>query len=332
MERTSNIKPVIIGRQSVGPGCRTFVVGEIGINHNGDIKLAKELVDMAAQVGCDAVKLQTRTIRIVYTAKELAQPREVPREILENAIRREVLSSEAVARLKQSNFEASTNGDLKAALEFTDGELQEFDRHCQNRNMMWFTACWDIESVERVERLFPHLPCHKIASPCNEDDALLKAVRQTGKPVILSTGMTDLDGVHAAINVLGRDNLIILHCTSVYPRGTDFGDEILQAINLRGIDTLTREFGVPVGFSSHDAGIMPSYAAAARGAVMLEKHITMERSMFGSDQAASLEPQELLALCRAVQEVYLILGDGKIVVYPSEEVAITKLRRVRRSK
>ena len=159
----------------------------------------------------------------------------------------------------------------------------------------------------------------------------MRAMRATGKPIILSTGMTDLNGVRQAVEVIGRENLIILHCTSIYPKGTEAGEEILRLINLRGIKTLREIFGVPVGFSSHDSGVMPSYAAAARGAVILEKHVTLERGMWGSDQGGSIEPQDLTNLCRMVLELRLAMGDGQIIVYPDEEVVQKKLRRVWRS-
>jgi N-acetylneuraminate synthase len=176
------------------------------------------------------------------------------------------------------------------------------------------------------------MPCHKIASACNEDDALLAAARKTGKPVILSTGMTDLDGVRAAVEVLGTENLAILHCTSVYPKGNEHGEELLAMINLDGMKTLGTEFDVPIGYSSHFSGIMPAYAAVAMGACMIEVHITLERGMFGSDQASSLEPGEFGRLFKAVKELHVAKGDGQIVIYPGEEEVAKKLRRVRRAR
>ena len=324
------ISPVKIGNHLVGDGQRTYVIAEIGINHNGDVAIAKKLIDLAVTAGADAVKFQTRSVETVYSPSELAKPRPVPRAILENAIRRGVLPIERVRRLTESDFENSTNGDLKRALELTDGELREIDTYCQKAGIAWFTSCWDVEAVKRIERL-SNVPCHKIASPCNEDDELLRALRQTGKPLILSTGMTELQGVDQAVKELGRENLVILHCTSVYPKGTEAGEEILQLINLRGMDTLRKRFGVPVGFSSHDSGIMPSYAAAARGACVIEKHVTLERSMWGSDQGSSIEPLPLTNLCRMVRELSVALGNGEIVIYPDEEAVAKKLRRVRRS-
>lgn len=322
------MKPVRIGKKLVGPGQPVFIIAEIGINHNGNVAIAKKLIDLAVEHNVDAVKFQTRTVPVVYTPSELAKPRSVPKDILENAIRRGVLSEEAVRRLMDSDFEESTNGDLKTTLEFTDQELGMIDQYCHQMGIMWLTSCWDAASFDRLERF--NLPCHKIASACNQDDELLRRARATGKPIILSTGMSDLAGVRETVELLGTENLIILHCTSVYPQGTEYGDEILRLINLRGQDTLLREFDVPVGFSNHNKGIMPAYAAVARGACVLEVHITLGNEMWGSDQGSSLEPMELLRLCRATRELEIALGDGQIVVYPGEEEAAKKLRRVHR--
>lgn len=323
---------VKIGHKLVGPNQAVFIVAEIGINHNGSIELAKRLIDLAVDAGADAVKFQTRTVELVYSEAELAKPRIVPRVILQEAIAREVLPREAVWRLNKSNYEESTNGDLKRALEFTDDELKVIDAYCQAKKIMWFTSCWDCESVRRIESLF-NLPCHKVASACNEDDELLLAMKKTNKPIILSTGMTDLRGIVEAVSTIGdTDNLIILHCTSVYPKGTEAGTEILKLINLRGLDTLRETFHVPIGFSSHDSGIMPTYAAVARGASMIEKHITLERGMWGSDQGSSIEPIGFSSLCRMVRELAIALGDGKISVYPGEQEVAEKLRRVRRQR
>jgi len=329
--RMQKISHVRIGNHLVGPDQPVFIVAEIGINHNGDVKIAKRLIDLALTAGVQAVKLQTRTIEVVYNHDELAKPRPIPKAMLENAVRRGVLPKEAVERLQNSNFENSINSDLKRALEFTDDELREIDCYCREKEILWFTSCWDIPSVTRIERTFS-VPCHKIASPCNADDELLRCVRRTGKPVILSTGMTNLTGVQEAVEILERENLIILHCTSVYPKGTEAGVDILRLVNLRGIETLRESFGVPVGFSSHDSGIMPSYAAAALGAVMIEKHITLERSMWGSDHGSSLEPIPLINLCRMVKELHIAMGNGQIVIYPDEEEVARKLRRVRRNR
>lgn len=328
MER--KINPVLIGGHTIGPGKSTCIVAEIGINHNGFLKHVFALIDAAVAAGCDAVKFQKRTIPVVYSPEELERPREVPRDVLENALQRNALPHKNAQRLIESKFSNSTNGDLKYALEFSAQEYQEIARYCASRSIMWFASCWDTGAIECIEQFNP--PCHKIASACNEDDELLRALRATGKPLILSTGMTDLQGVHDAVRVLGNHELIILHCTSVYPTGTQFGTDMLSLINLAGIDTLQKEFGVPVGFSSHDSGIMPTYAAVVRGACMVEKHITLEPSMWGSDQRSSIPPHTLIDLCRMIREFRYILGNGEITILPSEVPQMEKLRRVRRQK
>ncbi len=326
---SSEIKPVKIGNKLVGLGQPVYIVAEIGINHNGSIDIAKRMINLAAEAGVDAVKFQTRTVEVVYRPEELLQPRSIPEAILLNAVRREVLPQEAMVRLRESNFERSTNGDLKRLLEFSDAEYQELDRHCAAKDIVWFTACWDTDSVERMDRLFPNLPAYKVASPCNQDRPLLERLRQTGKPIILSTGMSHFEKVTAAINLLDQSKLVVLHCKSIYPTGMEAGKEMLGRINLRAIDALRQELGVPIGFSSHDSGIMPTYAAVARGASMIEKHITLERGMWGSDQGWSTDPIDLPRLCRAVREFPLILGSGEVAFDPAEEAAEKKLRRVR---
>ncbi len=324
-----NKKTVRVGNILVGEDQDCMIVEEVGINGNGDMSLTKKLVDVAVQAGAHAVKFQTRNIMVVYTKEELAKPRFVPRYMLENALCRNVLSEEAKARLMSSNFENSTTGDLKHALEYTNDEYREIDRYCKNHNIMWFTSCWDTESFSRMEQF--NLPAHKIASACNEDDELLRLAKESGKPIILSTGMSDLVNIKKAVEIVGTEKLILLHCTSVYPQGNGISDEILKMVNLRGIKTLRETFrGVPVGFSSHDSGIQPTYAAVAQGAVMIEKHVTLERGMFGSDQSSSTEGHEFCRLCQMVRDLPLALGDGEIRIYPDEEVVAKKLRRVRR--
>lgn len=302
-----------------------FIVAEIGINHNGSLEIAKRLIDLAIMAGCDAVKFQKRTAPVVYTAQELAKPRQVSEDVLRNAIRRGVLSDEAVRRLIDSDFENSTNGDLKWALEFTQDEYAEIDQYCRERGILWFASPWDEDSVDFLEGFDP--PCYKIASPSLTDDALLRHIRAKGRPIILSTGMSDMLMIKHAVNVLGMQDLALLHCTSVYPQGADAAERTLKMINLRCINTLQNTFPVPVGFSSNDNGIVPAYAAVAMGACIIEKHITLKRSMWGSDQASSVEPQELITLCRWIRELQIARGDGVKMLYSEEIEAIKKLRR-----
>ena len=315
-----------IGERTVGYDQPVFIIAEIGINHNGSLELAKRLIDLALLAGCDAVKFQKRTVSLVYTEQELVKPRQVAKDVLVNAVNRGVLSSEAKQRLINSDFENSTNGDLKWALEFTKNEYAEIDYYCRGKGILWFASCWDEESVDFTEAFDP--PCYKIASPSLTDDNLLRYTRYKNRPLILSTGMSDLSMIEHAVDVLGTHDLVILHCTSVYPQGFDSGEKILKMINLKGITTLQNNFpDVPIGFSSNDNGIIPAFAAVAAGACMVEKHITLKRSMWGSDQASSTEPQEFMNLCRWIREFEIARGDGEIRLYPEEIEVMKKLRR-----
>jgi len=318
---------VRIGSVQVANGGYCMIVAEIGINHNGDIDLAKKLIDKAVEAGCDAVKFQKRTVDVVYTGTELAQPRSVPQDVIEKALKRDVLPEESRKRIEAQGLDATTNGDQKYALEFTAAEYREIDNYCNMKGIMWFASPWDEASVDFLEQFDP--VCYKIASASLTDDDLLRHMRSKGRPIILSTGMADMSMIRHAVEVLGTEDLVLLHCTSVYPTFAqgDF-DRGLSLINLRGIETLRTEFpGVPIGFSSHDLGIQPAYAAAVLGACMIEKHITLFRGMYGSDQAASIEPEDTSRLVRMVRELPLVLGDGQIEFYEEEKPVAAKLRR-----
>ncbi|HEY1904089.1 MAG TPA: N-acetylneuraminate synthase family protein [Terracidiphilus sp.] len=284
---------VKVGGKLVGEDQPCFIVAEIGINHNGDIDLAKRLISVAVAAGCDAVKFQKRTVEVVYTAEELAKPRENP-------------------------F-GTTNGDLKHALEFDQEEYEEISSFCRSVKMPWFGSPWDEESVDFLEQF--NVPVHKIASASLTDDNLLKHIRRTGRPIILSTGMSTYAEIDHAVDVLGKKDLILLHATSTYPASYD-------ELNLRAIPTMERRYGVPVGYSGHETGIPTSVCAAALGACCVERHITMDRAMWGSDQAASLEPNGISRLVRDIRLWEQSKGDGIKRVYEREVPIIKKLRRV----
>jgi N-acetylneuraminate synthase len=252
---------VKIGKKKVGDGQPCFIIAEIGINHNGDINIAKKLIDLAAFAGCDAVKFQKRTIDVVYSAEELAKPRENP-------------------------F-GTTNGDLKYGLEFGLKEYKEIDKYCRGKNISWFASCWDEGSVDFIDKF--KVPCYKIASASLTDDELLKHTRAKGRPIILSVGMSTLKQIDHAIEVLGKKDLIILHTCSAYP--SDYNE-----LNLKVISALRERYNLPVGYSGHETGIPSSSAAVALGACIVERHITLERSMWGSDQAASLGSSGIIRL------------------------------------
>ena len=287
-------KKVTIGSKTIGGGEPTFIVSEIGINHNGSLDNAKKLIDVAVDAGCDAVKFQKRTVDVVYTPEELARPRE-------------------------SVF-GEINGDLKRGLEFGEREYQEIDKYCKEKGIMWFASPWDEDSVDFLEKF--NVPCYKIASASLTDDNLLKHIRTKGKPIILSTGMSTEEQIRHAVGVLGEDDLIILHCTSTYP-GAD------EELNLKVIPWFKEQFSCPIGYSGHEVGVYSSLVAAVLGAQVMERHITLDRAMWGSDQAASLEPSGIQRLVRDIKALPVWLGDGKKKVYDSEFPILEKLRRVK---
>jgi N-acetylneuraminate synthase len=282
-----------IANKLVGDDQPCFIVAEIGINHNGDVDLAKRLISVALAAGCDAVKFQKRTIDIVYTPEELAKPRENP-------------------------F-GPTNGDLKYGLEFEQEEYEEINAFCKSVKMLWFASPWDEASVDFLEHFHP--PVYKIASASLTDDHLLRHVRATGRPVILSTGMSTYAEIDHAVEVLGQDDLALMHATSTYPA-------TYAELNLRAIPAMAARYGVPIGYSGHETGIPSSVCAAVLGACCVERHITMDRAMWGSDHAASLEPNGISRLVRDIRLWEQSKGDGIKRVYEREVPIIKKLRRV----
>ena len=286
-------KPVKIGNRNVGPGHPCFVVAEIGINHNGDIEIAKKLIDVAKDAGCEAVKFQKRTVDVVYTKAELDKPRESPW--------------------------GKTNREQKLGLEFGYDQYVAIASHCAQRDILWFASPWDEGSVDFLEEFDP--PCHKIASASLTDDGLLRHIRKTGRPVILSTGMSTMGEIERAVEILGTDGLVLMHTVSTYPAKT-------EDLNLKVIQTLARRFpDVPIGYSGHEHGTTRSVCAVALGACMVERHITLDRAMYGSDQAASLEPTGLKLMVDNIRAFEAALGDGVKRVIPAEVSVKEKLRR-----
>ncbi|HEX4783102.1 MAG TPA: N-acetylneuraminate synthase family protein [Candidatus Sulfotelmatobacter sp.] len=284
---------VRVGSRLIGDDQPCFIIAEIGINHNGDIDLAKRLISVALAAGCDAVKFQKRTIDVVYSAEELAKPRENP-------------------------F-GPTNGDLKYGLEFEQEEYEEINAFCKSIKMLWFASPWDEASVDFLEQF--DVPIHKIASASLTDDNLLRHVRATGKPIILSTGMSTYAEIDHAVEVLGKDDLVLMHATSTYPA-------FYPELNLRAIPTMAERYAVPIGYSGHETGIPTSVCAAVLGACCVERHITLDRSLWGSDHAASLEPNGISRLVRDIRLWEQSKGDGIKRVYEREFPIIKKLRRV----
>jgi N-acetylneuraminate synthase len=283
----------MIGNRLVGDGHPCYVIAEIGINHNGDIETARKLIDVAVASGCDAVKFQKRTIEVVYPAEELARPRESP-------------------------F-GTTNADLKYGLEFGHEEYREIDRYCRDRKITWFASCWDEASVDFIAQF--KVPCFKIASASLTDDNLLRHTRSKGRPILMSTGMSTLDQIDHAVELLGKKELVVLHTTSTYPA-------LYEELNLRVIPVLKLRYGIPVGYSGHETGLSTTIASVAMGACVVERHITLDRSMWGSDQAASVESQGFMRLVRDIRLVETAMGDGVKRVIEREMPIMKKLRRV----
>jgi len=283
-----------IGDREVGEGKPCYIIGEIGINHNGDLEIAKMLIDLAAHTGCDAVKFQKRTPEICVPKDQWNIVRETPWGLM-------------------------TYIDYKHRIEFGEKEYDAIDRHCREKKVAWFASCWDEPSVDFLDRFEP--PCYKVASACLTDDALLLHTRAKGRPIILSTGMSTLAQIDHAIEVAGKDGLAVLHACSAYPAG--YGE-----LNLNVIPALHKRLGVPVGYSGHETGIATSVAAVALGACIVERHITLDRAMWGTDQAASLGPSGLERLIRDIRIVESAMGDGVKRLLDSEVAVMKKLRRV----
>ena len=285
-------KCVTIADRQVGEGQPVFIVGEIGINHNGDLAVAKNLIDVAAVAGCNAVKFQKRTPDLCVPAEYHNVVRETPWGLM-------------------------TYLEYRRHVEFGGAEYAEIDRHCRSRGLCWFASCWDLPSVDFIEAFAP--PCYKIASASLTDDELLRRIGGMGRPVILSTGMSTLEEIRHAVSLLNVERLVITHSTSTYPCKP-------QELNLRAIPELRKEFGCPVGYSGHEVGLQTTYAAVALGACLVERHITLDRAMWGGDQAASVEPQGLIRLIRDIRVIEQAMGDGRKVVYDSEIPIRNRLR------
>lgn len=284
---------VAIGGRPVGPGHPTFVIAEIGINHNGDLDIAKQLIDVAVVAGCDAVKFQKRTPELCVPVEQRDLSRETPWGVM-------------------------TYLEYRERIEFGEADYVEINRYCAERGITWFTSSWDPLSVDFVEAFDP--VGYKVASASLTDGELLDRLVATGRPLIVSTGMSTMEEIRTAVGRLPREQLLIAHSTSTYPCKP-------EELNLRMIDTLTREFGCPVGYSGHEVGLQTTVAAVALGACFVERHITLDRAMWGSDQAASIEPGGLLRLMRDIRIIEAALGDGMKRLYDSELPSRARLRR-----
>jgi sialic acid synthase SpsE len=285
---------VSVGKKAIGAGEPVYIIAEIGINHNGDIAIAKQLMDVAVETGCDAVKFQKRTPEICVPEEQKSIPRETP-------------------------WGTMTYFEYKKRIEFEQPEFEQIDAYAKKIGIDWFASPWDVPSVDFLEGF--NVPCQKIASACLTDSELLTAINRTKTTTILSTGMSSIEEIDKAVSLLNNVPLAIAQATSTYPAEA-------SELNLRALQTFAEKYKVPVGYSGHERGLQVTIAAVALGATFIERHITLDRSMWGTDHSASLEPEGLKKLVRDIRIVELALGDGKKKVYDSEIPIRAKLRRV----
>jgi N-acetylneuraminate synthase len=290
-------REIRIGDQVVGDGHPTYIIAEIGINHNGDVEIARKLIDAAVSAGVTAVKFQKRTPELCVPPAQQGVMRETPWGYISYL-------------------------DYRYKVEFGQAEYAEINRYCKEKGIDWFTSVWDVPSVEFMEQFQP--VCYKIPSASLTDHELLRCLKDTGRPLVLSTGMSTMEQIHTAVDILGQDNLAITHATSTYPCDP-------EELNLMMIQTLRSTFTCPIGYSGHEVGLIPSVVAVSLGACMVERHITLDRAMWGGDQAASVEPGGFDRLVKYIRVTEKSLGDGKKQVYASELPSLKKLRRVQAS-
>jgi N-acetylneuraminate synthase len=286
-------KVIQIGSHKVGEGHPAYVIAEIGINHNGDVETAKEMILLAKETGANAVKLQKRTPELCVPVEQRDIMRETPWGYI-------------------------TYMEYREKVEFGKEEYTEIDRYCKEIGIDWFVSVWDESAVDFMESFNP--VCYKLPSASLTDHNLLKKVRATGRPMIISTGMSTSEQIEEAVKVIGTDDLVILHSTSSYPCEPD-------ELNLRMIVTLKGEYDCPIGYSGHEVGLIPSVMSVGLGASVVERHFTLDRAMWGGDQAASVEPGGFRRLVKYIRVTEIALGDGVKRVYESEKSTLKKLRR-----
>ena len=288
-------REIKFGKRMIGDGHPAYIIAEVGINHNGDIEIARKIIDAAVHAGADAVKFQKRTPEVATPPEQQKQMRETPWGYI-------------------------TYLEYRHKVEFSEAQYREIDRHCGEKKIDWMVSVWDEPSVDFMEKF--DTPAYKVPSASLTDHYLLKHVRKTGKPVIISSGMSTMDQIRRGVDAVGEENLVIMHCTSTYPCE-------LEELNLKMIETLRKQFPKnPIGYSGHEVGLVPSAVAVALGASSVERHITLDRAMWGSDQAASVEPGGFERLVKYIRVTEASLGDGVKRVYESEKASLKKLRRV----
>jgi N-acetylneuraminate synthase len=288
-------REIKIGNRRVGDGQPAYIIAEIGINHNGDLGIAKQMIDAAVHAGVDAVKFQKRTPDVATPLDQQSQMRETPWGYI-------------------------TYLEYRYKVEFDEAQYREIDRYCREKGIAWMVSVWDQPSVDFMEKF--DTPAYKIPSASLTDVDLIRKARATGKPLILSSGMSTMEQIRQGIQIADEKDVVLLHCTSTYPCEP-------EELNLRMVETLRREFpNIPIGYSGHEVGLIPSSIAVALGACMVERHLTLDRAMWGSDQAASVEPGGFERLVKYIRVSEAALGDGVKKIYDSEMGSMKKLRRV----
>jgi N-acetylneuraminate synthase len=286
---------VKVGDRYIGDGEGVYVIAEIGINHNGSMENVMKLIEGAADAGCDAVKFQKRTPELCVPKDQWNIERDTP-------------------------WGRMTYIDYRHKVELSKEDYQKIDEACKARGIHWFASCWDEVAVDFLEQF--DVPLYKAASASLTDLSLLKKKMDTGKPLMVSTGMSTMEEIENAVNTIGQENIMIAHSTSTYPCK-------LEELNLRMINTLKEKYpDIPIGYSGHETGLAPTWAAVALGATFVERHITLDRAMWGSDQAASVEIEGFQRLIKNIRDIERSLGDGVKKVYDSELGPRKKLRRV----
>ena len=288
-------REIRIGNRMVGDGYPAYVIAEIGINHNGDLGIAKQMIDAAVHAGVEAVKFQKRTPEISTPLEQQKQMRETPWGYI-------------------------TYLEYRHKVEFNEEQYCEIDLYCKSKGIAWMVSVWDEPSVDFMEKF--DTPAYKIPSASLTDFGLIRKARATGKPIILSSGMSTMEQIKEGVGIAGEKNLILMHCTSTYPCEP-------EELNLKMIETLRHEFQhLPIGYSGHEVGLVPSTIAVALGACMVERHLTLDRAMWGSDQAASVEPGGFERLVKYLRVTEASLGNGVKKVYASEKSSMMRLRRL----
>lgn len=282
-----------LGKRLIGDDHPAYIIAEIGINHNGSVAIAKELIKSAADAGVDAVKFQKRTPELCVPEHQKNQMRDTPWGYISYL-------------------------EYRHKVEFDQEQYAQLDSFCKSQNIDWMASSWDLESLQFIDSFNP--PAHKVPSALLTDHQLLRVIAETDRTAILSTGMSTMAEIEKAVSILGQDNLVICHTTSSYPCPP-------EELNLRMIQTLKEAYECPIGYSGHEVGLIPTAVAVAMGACLVERHMTLDRSMWGSDQAASVEPQGMRTLVKYVRVTEKALGDGEKKVYDSEQSSIKKLRR-----